>query len=283
MKSILVILSFGFLGSAFSDEVDYGRHVTLRNPGEGWEWLPVKLDEAERRLLAARSSPPKTAMDYYLLLPEKYFRNIENSLERRVTFIDQESLSDQYLRAGYTIPSTDAGAFWVTIRLFEKGGEPLIAIRHRGGNQLLHKIKDERTWEPGELIWISLGRPDFLRYREGKWIPVGAKILPPITKDFVLDRYRNHYKGHLKHPTQKKWISLGYALPQTGETVQVTGRENFMNPLEKYIWAEFTFDGDRFVKTTDREPGGADQSATAPKPKSESGGESKPGADEPPP
>ena len=269
MKSACVILSVFLHGSALANEGDYGRHVTPGDSGEGWEWLPVKLDEAERRLLAKRSNPPKTAMDYYLLLPEKYFRNIENSLERRVAFIVQESLSDQYLHAGYTIPSTDAGAFWVTIRIFEMGREPLIAIRHRGGNQLLYKIKDERSWKPGELIWISLGRPDFLRYREGKWIPVDAEVLPGITKDFVLDRYRNHYRGHRNYPTQKKWISLGYALPQTGGVVQVTGRENFMSPLEKYIWAQFTFDGDRFLPATNSEQGDAGQPAAAP--------ESKPG------
>ena len=269
MKSAWVILAVFLNGPAFADKVGYGRHVTPAGPGEGWGWLPVKLDEAERGLLAKRSDPPKTAMDYYLLLPEEYFRNVENSLERRVAFIDQESLSDQYLHAGYTIPSTDAGAFWVTIRIFEMGGEPLIAIRHRGGNQLLHKIKDERNRKPGELIWIRLGRPDFLRYRDGRWIPVDAKILPGITKDFVLDRYRNHYKGHLNNPTQRKWISLGYALPQTGGVIQVTGRENFMSPLENYIWAEFTFDGGRFTLTTNSEQGGADQPATAPESKSE--------------
>ena len=280
MKSAWIVLAILLHPAVFADEFDYGRHVTLSGPGEGWVWLPVKLDQAERELLAERSDPPKTAMDYYLLLPGKYFRNIENSIERRVAFVDQESLSDQYLHAGYTIPSTDAGAFWVTIRVFEMGDEPLIAIRHRGGNQLLHKIKDEKDWKPGELIWISLGRPDFLRYRKGKWIPVDKKILPGLTKDFVLDRYRNHYKAHLNYPTQKKWISLGYVLPQTGGIVQVTGRENFMSPQKKYTWAEFTFDGDRFAPTTNSEEGGADQAGTAAESEPEGNKQSKPGSEE---
>jgi hypothetical protein len=242
-------------GAAFAHDVHDGRHVTFADPTKAYSWLPVTLDEAERELLAKRSDPPKTAMDYYLLLPKKYFRNIENSLERRVAFVDQDSLSDQYLHASYTIPSTDMGAFRVTIRIFGKDGQPLIAIRHRGGDQVLHKVKDERKVNPGELISISLGRPDFWRYRKGKWIPVDSTILPGITKEFVIDRYRNHYKGHLKDPTQTKSIWLWYDLPQTGRLVQVTGRENFMSPQKRYVWAEFTFDGARFVPTTNSESG----------------------------
>lgn len=253
MKTACIAMIMLLHGVAYAHEGRDGRHVTFAVPEKGWAWLPVTLDEEEGELLAKRSDPPRTAMDYYLLLPGKYFRNVENSVERRVAFIDRDSLSDQYLHAEYTIPRTDAGAFRVSIRLFEKDGEPLIAIRHRGGNQLLHKVKDERKVNPGELIWISLGRPDFWQYRKGKWIPVDSTILPGITKAFVIDRYRTHHKGHLQHPTQKKWISLGYDLPQTGQLVQVTGRENFMSPLERYVWAEFTFDGARFVPTTNSE------------------------------
>ena len=240
--------------ASLADEERAERHVSFSDAGKGYVWNPVTLNEGERELYSKRSIKPKTALDYYLLLPKKYFRNVENSLERRVTFIDRRSLSDQYLHAAYTIPSIDAGAFRVTIRIFEKGEEPLIAVRHRGGNQLLYKIEDERRdWKPGELIWISLGRPDFLRYREGKWIQVGERILPGISKDYVLNKYRNHFKAHLKHPTQKKWISLGYSLPQSGGLIQVTGRENFMTPLEKHVWAEFIFDGDQFVPKKKRE------------------------------
>lgn len=233
------------------------RHVKFLDPqenglscGSDWTWLPVTLDAAERRLLAKRSDPPKTAMDYYLLLSGKYFRNIENSLERRVAFIDRKSLSDQYLHAEYTIPSVDAGAFWVTIRLFQMDDETLIAIRHRGGNQVLYKSKDERKVKAGELIWIHLGRPEFWRFRKGEWILGDDSILPGITKEYVIDRYRNHYKAHLNHPTQKKYIALGYQLPPKGGTLQVTGRENFMSPQKKYVWAEFKFDKECFLPTT---------------------------------
>ena len=197
-KAIGVALILLVQGAAFSHEkMRPGRHVSVEAETRKWSWRPVELDEAERGLLTKRSDPPKTALDYYLLLPEKYFRNIENSLERRITFIDQDSLSDQYLHAEYSIPRTDAGAFEVTIRVFHKDREPLIAIRHRGDSQSLYKVADERTVEPGELVWINVGRPEFWRYRKGEWIEVDRDILPGISKDSVLDRYHHHYQAHL--------------------------------------------------------------------------------------
>jgi hypothetical protein len=76
---------------------------------------------------------------------------------------------------------------------------------------------------------------------------VDDKILPGIEKDFVIDRYRNHYKAHLNHPNQQKNIWLEYELPPTGGVMRVKGRENFMDPSETYIWKTFRFDGKRFV------------------------------------
>ncbi len=237
---LLVILTAFAVGAWAQERVvdDNGKFVE-------WKWPEVKLNAEEHKLLAGRSDTPKMAIDYYLALPAKYFRNVENSVERRVTFIERETLSDQYLHAEYWIPSVDAGGFRVTIRLFDnEDGEPLIAVRHGGGNKRL--LENDKA-KPGELIWVTLGRPNFYRFREGKWVPVDGGILPGVTIEQVLDRYRNHYKAHLKQPTQTKYIALGYELPRTGTTVRVTGRENFMNPLKKYVWATFAFDGKKFV------------------------------------
>ncbi len=240
--------------TAFCD--DRVRHVKLLSPVEeasDYEWRPVKLTEAESKLLKQRSSPPRSALDFYLLLSRSYFENVDDSLERRIAFIDRETLTPTYLHAEFTIPVVDAGAFSISIRIFEKGEEPLIAICHRSGRESLYEIENERKAKPGELIRITVGRPEFWRYRKEKWIPEKATILPSITKEFVLDRYRKKYKGHLNYPTQKKYIWLNYDLPPSGELIQVTGKENFMSPDKKYVWAEFTFDGDRFAPTPNSE------------------------------
>lgn len=257
MKTTLSIIIALLQCIAFADE----RHVSFNNPGRetsSWKWLPVTLTGDEKALLAKRSDPPKTALDYYLLLSGRYFTNIAHETERRITFIDRRTLSDKYLHAEYTIPSTDAGAFAITIRLFGSEDNPLVAISHRGGTKRLFAAK-----ENGPLgLWsISLNAPEFWNYRGGAFaeggslVRVADSLLPELSVDHVLDRYRKHYKAHLNQPTQKKSISLTYELPQDGNIVQVTGRENFMDPGERYVWAEFSYNGDCFIPETNSESG----------------------------
>jgi hypothetical protein len=154
------------------------------------------------------------------------------------------TLSDGYLHAAYTIPRTDAGAFEITIRLYEKDKEPLIAIQHLGGSEAIYQSSSNSG---GKLMAITVNRPEFWRYRDGAWLRVEDAILPGITVGDVLTRYRDHYKAHLYQPTQQKYIHLAYDLPREGTVVQVTGRENFMDPGKKEVWAEFNYDGDRFL------------------------------------
>jgi hypothetical protein len=258
MKTTLIIAMALLQGIAWADE----RHVSFDNPGhEGsaWKWLSVTLTADERTLLAKRSDPPKTALDYYLLLSGRYFTNIAHETERRITFIDRRTLTDKYLHAKYSIPSTDAGAFEITIRLFGSGDNLLVAISHRGGNKLLFAAKENGPLEPS---WISLNTPEFWRYRGGPFSRGGSLvrapdvILPEPSVDQILDRYRNHYKAHLNYSTQKKSISLAYELPQEGNRVEVTGRENFMSPSERYVWAAYTFNGAEFAPSTNSEQDG---------------------------
>ena len=263
MKIILLALLVALQGTALCGE----RHVVFDSPGHEaskWRWIPVTLSDAERELLSKRSDPPKTALDYYLLLSGRYFRNIAHESERRIAFIDREALSDNYLHAAYTIPSVDAGAFWITIRLFGTEDNPLVAICHRSGTKRLFAAK-----ENGPLgLWsISLNRPEFWRYRGGAFSQGGAwvrgpdSILSEPSVEQILDRYRNHYKAHLNQSTQKKSIYLTYELPQEGNRLQVTGRENFMDPSKRYVWAEYTLKGATFAPSTNSEQGEDDQAA----------------------
>ncbi|MBK1827886.1 hypothetical protein [Haloferula rosea] len=243
-----------------------------------WVWLPVTLDESERAILETRSDPPRTALDFYLLLASHYFGRIEDSVERRITFIQRESLTDQFLHAHFTIPQVDAGAFFVTIRVFHGGKEPLIMIGSRGARTIFRSTERKQA----RLDYISVGYPQLWRFREGSWIREGDEILPQIKADAVIDRYRNHYKAHLKYPTQKKRISLGYTIPPEGSVIQVTGRENFMDFRETYVWQEYRFDGTRFVSTTHEERDGAGQSARPPVPKPDGSETRQPDSKEPP-
>lgn len=249
MKTTLLVLIALLPGAAWSEE----RQVSFDNPGHGassWKWLPITLTGDEEALLAKRSDPPKTALDHYLLLSGSYFTRIPHETERRITFIDLESLSNKYLHAEYTIPATDAGAFWITIRVFGSEDDPLVAISWRKGTRRLYAAKENG---PQGLWTISMNRPEFWQYRGaafadgGSLVRVSDSILPDLSVDHILDRYRNHYRAHLNRPTQKKSIRLTYELPPQGNVVQVTGRENFMDPGERYVWAAYAYNGDRFV------------------------------------
>lgn len=257
MKSALLLLSLFLSGSLLAED----RQVTFEQRSDDarpWKWIPVILTEAERKLLESRSDPPRTALDFYLLLGRKYFSNVANDLERRITFIEMETLSATYLKANYTIPSVDAGAFWVTIRLFGDEKDKLIAISHGRGNKRLYVAKEGGT----QGLWsISVNRPEFWRYRGEAFSDGGAllrepdSLLPELAVESVLERYRNHYKAHLNHAGQKKSIYLTYELPPQGLRVEVTGRENFMSPRKRYVWGAYVFRDRKFASVESSKPG----------------------------
>ncbi|MEO5716716.1 MAG: hypothetical protein ABIT37_24775 [Luteolibacter sp.] len=204
----------------------------------------LKLDAADRKLLARRSDSPASAADCYFLLPPSYFSNVENTPERRATLVDRDSLTSHYLHAKHWF-ECDGGGFEVTIRVFDAADGPLVAILSSTYPQ--ETLLNNQGAPVGDLQGIAVNRPRFWRFRDGKWTEVDGKILPAIDKEFVLDRYRNHYKAHLKNADQQKSIWLEYELPATGGRVPLTGRENFMDPGETYTWKSFRFNGKRFV------------------------------------
>lgn len=265
MKMNFLLLVLLLHGTGFSAE----RHVSFDDPGSeasGWRWLPVTLTDDESALLATRSDSPRTALDFYLLLSGSYFRNIRHETERRIAFIERETLSDRYLHAEYTIPSVDAGAFWVTIRLFGNEDNPLIAIGYRGGTKRLFAAKENG---PQGLWTITLNRPQFWNYRGDSFSEGGAlvrvpdSVLPEPSVERILDRYHNHYKAHLNYPTQKKSIYLYYDIPREGHRVQVTGRENFMKSGDRYVWADYTYNGEEFEPSPGGKEDGKGQAAPA--------------------
>ena len=204
---------------------------------------PLKLDQNDKKILAARANPPKTAADYYFDLPSSYFPNIENSPVRRATFIDKRSLSGTYLHARHLF-ECDGGGFDVTIRVFDSAAGPLIAISSLTYGPVVIMSKSKPA--PGELECISLFRPRFWRYAKGVWYRVSDSIMPQPTTSYVIDQYINHYKANLKYPNNIKNISLEYELPASGNNVRVWGRENFMDSAP--TWTIYHFNGTRFVQ-----------------------------------
>lgn len=204
---------------------------------------PIKLEPADHAVLASRSSSPRCAADFYFALPESYFGGLENTPERRTTFIDKSSLTGRYLHAKHWF-ECDGGGFEVIIRLFDTPEGHLVGISSSTYEYQTIYSTDKRG--PGVLENITVQRPQFWRYRGGQWQRVSDSILPMIETKRVMDLYRNEFMGHLNSPDQGKSIWLSYDLPAGGSTINVSGRENFMDPSEEYTWAQYEFNGERF-------------------------------------
>jgi len=206
----------------------------------------LQLTAAHRKLLAERNDPPRTAVDYYLSLPVSFFGNVEDTTpERRVSFIEMETLSDQWLKAGHFF-ECDGGGFEVVMRVFDTADGPLIAIDQWG--ERWKTIYEKENTPRGEVSSITLGVPSFWRYSAGDWVEAEGVSLPGIDEARVIDRYRNHFKAHLNLPDQPKYIWLQYELPKTGKEIRLIGRENFMEPDGDYVWQRLRFDGHGFTE-----------------------------------
>lgn len=207
---------------------------------------PLVLAEAHRQLLAKRSDPPRTAADYYLALPDHFFGNVEDTTpERRVSFIEIESLRDQWLKAGHFF-ECDGGGFEVVLRVFETEQGALIAIDE--WKRRWDEIHHDKDAPAGEMQCISLGAPRFWRLVEGTWVEAKHVMLPAIDKDWVMERYRNHFKEQSNTPYESTHIWLNYQLPGTGDEIRLTGRGNFMDPDGDPVWQRLRFDGHGFIE-----------------------------------
>ena len=122
---------------------------------------------------AAQSSPPKTVLDYYLLLPEKYF---EANKEQRVKWmLDPGRGAVVDIKNGYIYAAGDGAQTSIYVCLFKRPhGVPLIAL----------KSHDSDTQDYTHL--------DFYEYKNGTLVELKKGVLPvKVNEDFKyeLPRY----------------------------------------------------------------------------------------------
>jgi hypothetical protein len=80
--------------------------------------------------------------------------------------------------------------------------------------------------------------------------------LPPLKLEAADTRLlASRSSKPLKTADQRKFIWLSYDLPISGNVISITGRENFMDPSETYVWRRFGFNGERFTEKTNSESG----------------------------
>lgn len=202
------------------------------------------LNSIQHRILSELSKTPHTAVDYYMSIPKSFFNGLDNSKKRRVWYIEQNSLTDSYLNAFFYF-DCDNGGFGLEMRLLDSESGPVIAINN-GSNE---KIYDDGKPKEGDpAIWVN--RPRFYRVVSGSWIEIETPLLPIVDIQDTLYLYYNVFKAHLYYQDQEKFIWLKYELSPTSTNIALTGRENFMDPFNRNVWAQYHWTGEHFITTS---------------------------------
>jgi len=158
--------------------------------------LAVLLSQS---ISAAQSAPPKTVLDYYLLLPEKYF---EANKEQRVKWmLDPGNGAVVDIKNGYIYAAGDGAQTPIYVCLFKRPrGLPLMAVK---------------SHEPDTRDYTHL---DFYEYKNGALVDVKKGVLPvKINENFKYEmpRYGTTIKvsdQHGKRIYNLNWIGRRFVL-----------------------------------------------------------------------
>ena len=142
---------------------------------------------------AAQSSPPKTVLDYYLLLPEKYF---EANKEQRVKWmLDPSRGAVVDIKNGYIYAPGDGAQTPIYVCLFKRPGDfPLIAVK---------------SHESDTLDYTHL---DFYEYKDGKLVEVKNGVLPvKVNENFKYEMPRYGRTIEVSDQHGRKLYSLNWS------------------------------------------------------------------------
>jgi hypothetical protein len=199
---------------------------------------PLRLTAEHKQLLAKASASPKTALDYYLLLPKSTFSIMPDFPERRVTYIEPKTLSDDYLHASRWF-ECDGGGFSVTLKLYRTPSQTFVVIQRRQPETIFDDGKP-REGEPS----VSIDRPELWKYSAGQWVRQPDASIPKISARRVLAKYHHDSDADKQYPDQDKFIWIDYVLSPATNDIVLMGRENFQSDI--YEYARLKWRGDRF-------------------------------------
>lgn len=192
------------------------------------ELPPLELTSKHKRLLASVSTTPKTALDYYMLLPKSYFSIMPDSPERRVTYVRTETLSDTYLHARRWF-ECDGGGFDVTLKLYRSSAGTFVAIKNEHGETIFDDGEDTKG-EPS----ITIQRPTLWRYADGAWKRQPRESVPKISPKRVLAKYHHDWDADRQFVGQRKFIWIDYNFIPESDDLVLMGRENFQPSVYEY-------------------------------------------------
>lgn len=139
---------------------------------------------------AAQSSPPKTVLDYYRLLPENYF---EANKEQRVTWmLDSGRGAVVDIKNGYIYAPGDGAQTSIYVCLFKRShGSPLVVVKSH-----LSDIQDYT-------------RLNFYEYKHGGLVEVKETVLPvKVNEEFKYTMPRYGKSIEVRNARGRKIYSL---------------------------------------------------------------------------
>lgn len=174
--------------------------------------------------VAAQKKTPRTVEDFYLLLPAKYVQPLAATKDRRKLIKTLDVANGYLYLSGETAMNDWEG--WAEIALFKKtGGDYVVGV------------------VDGECATMCYSGVEFLEYKNGKWTEITNRILPKISDEIVLKRYRELFPDSGEYDRENPPY-LNYALPRRGTTVVVNlneaGADN--TPLFELIWTGAKFE-----------------------------------------
>jgi len=119
---------------------------------------------------SAQSASPRTVVDYYLLLPDKYTYDVPRR-HREELLNNEGRIIAKDIQNGYLAISGDAGDPGIAIALFKMpGGEYLVGVN------VFNEMADDLF---------------FLRYQSGRWSNTTRSVIPDFNKtnEYKLPRY----------------------------------------------------------------------------------------------
>jgi hypothetical protein len=229
----LVAIVAGCVSPAPKPNANAGGYATTH------ELPPLQLTAEHKRLLAAVSAKPRTALDYYMLLPRSYFKIMPDSRERRVTYIDAATLSDDFLTASQWL-ECDGGGFAVSLKLYRTPTRTFVVLN----DSRMEKIFDDGKPREGEPT-VFIERPSLWLYSGSAWIRQPDSAVPRIPAERVLTKYHRDWDADRKYTDQEKHIWIDYEVSPTTPDIVLMGRENFQSDV--YEYGRLKWRGTRFT------------------------------------
>lgn len=173
---------------------------------------------------SAQKKTPRTVEDFYLLLPAKYIQPLAAMKDRR------KLIKTQDIANGYLYLSGEKAAAgwegWAEIALFKKtNGEYVVGV------------------VDGDCATMCYSGVEFLEYKNGKWTEVTSRVLPEISDEMILSRYKKLFPGDTEYE-QGNPPYTNYELPRKGTTIRLNANEggDGNTLLYELVWTGAKFD-----------------------------------------